>query len=133
MAMRGVPLSFEAPVDVRIGDFEITNLRVYAVYGAKEVTEVPPGGEFEIHAEYNIENLNPGTGLAAAWTTTMTVWDVTHARAIGADSFGMHSGAGLLTAHDAVNVEMPSEPTTFRVKIFANQKANAGAPPTAEW
>ena len=133
MYREAIPVSLEAPVGVRIGDFEITNLRVYALYGAEEVTEVPEGAGFEIHAEYNIENFNPGLLLAAWWTTAMTVYDVTHTSPVGYDSFGEHSGGGLLTAHDAVNVVMPGEPTTFRVKISANQKAHAGAPPTAEW
>lgn len=127
------PVGLEVVIGARIGDFEITNLVIYAWYGGQMVTEVPAGASFEIHAEYNIENLNPGWGLAALWTTAMTVWDVTHASPVGYDSFGGHSGGGLLTAHDAVNVVMPSEPTTFRVKISANQAAWAGAPPTSEW
>jgi len=48
-----------------VGDFEITNREVYAWYGGKKVTKVPGGASFEIHAEYNIENFNPGGGLAA--------------------------------------------------------------------
>lgn len=133
VSVKGIPLSFEGPVGVRIGDFEITNIVMYAVYGGEVVTEVPAGAGFEIHAEYNVENFNPGWGLAALWTTAMTVKDVTHNISVGYDSFGAHSGAGLLTAHDAVNVVMPSEATAFRVKIHANQAAYAGAPADSEW
>ncbi len=124
-------------IAAKIGDFEITNLEVYAWYGGEKVTKVPGGASFEIHAEYNIENFNPGGGLAAMWTTTLTVWDVTHGAPSNPlpayDSFGSHSGGGLLTAHDAVNCFMPDEPTSYRVKLFANQAAWAGAPPTTEW
>ncbi|MBA7705421.1 hypothetical protein ES703_114250 [subsurface metagenome] len=124
-------------IAARIGDFEVTNLEVYAWYGGEKVTKVPGGASFEIHAEYNIENFNPGLLLAALWTTTFTVWDVTHNKipegSVGYDSFGAHSGGGLLTAHDAVNCIMPNEPTSYRVKLFANQAAYAGAPPTTEW
>lgn len=135
MTLQGIAL--EAPVGVRIGDFEITNIDVYAVYGGKRVTEVPAGASFEIHADYNIENFNPGALFAALWTTCMTVWDVTHNRSSDPppayDSFGMHTGGGLKSAADAVNCYMPDEPTTYRVKFFANQQANAGAPPKTEW
>lgn len=126
-----------AIIAAKIGDFEITNLEVYAWYGGEKVTKVPGGASFEIHAEYNIENFNPGLLFAALWTTTFTVWDVTHGAPSNPPpayrSFGAHSGGGLLTAHDAVNCIMPDEPTTYRMKIFANQAAYAGAPPTTEW
>ena len=137
VSLKGIPVSFEGLVGARIGDFEITNLEIYAWYGGEKVTEVPAGASFEINAEYNIENFNPGLLLAALWTTTMTVWDVTHSRVSNPlpayRSFGAHSGGGLLAALDSVNCIMPDEPTTYRVKIHANQAAYAGAPPTSEW
>lgn len=124
------PITFEVAVEQRVGDFEITNLSVYAVSNGDVVTEVPAGKSFEIHAEYSIRNYNPGW---TNWTTCMTVYDVTHAQPVGSDEYGNHFGGGPLSAHDAVNAVMPSEPTTFRVKISANQEAFAGCPPSAEW
>lgn len=128
-----IPIRIEAPVSVMVGDFEITDIDVHAQYGGRIVTEVPAGASFEIHLKYNIRNFSPGTLAAAYWSTCMTVWDVTRNRAVGYDAFGLHYGGGVLSAEDAVNVVMPATATTFRVKIFANQAANAGAPPESEW
>lgn len=124
------PVRLEAVVAARIDDFDITNLRVYAIHENVEVTSIPAGASFEIHAEYRITNYRAGLTY---WTTCMSVFDVTHNSPIGGDSFGMHLGGGPLSAHDAVNVIMPDEPTTFRVKIHANQIAFGGCPPESEW
>ncbi|MBA7499311.1 hypothetical protein ES704_02051 [subsurface metagenome] len=126
------PVTFERVVAARVGDFDVTGLRVYAVHNNIEVTEVPAGASFEVHAEYTIRNYNPGLTW---WTTCMSVYDVTHNRPVGHDSFGAHIGGGPLSAHDAANIVggMPDEPTTFRVRIHANQKSHFGCPPESEW
>ncbi len=128
-----IPLTIEAQVDAIVGDFEITNIDIFALSDSVRVTAVPAGKGFEIHAKYKIQNLNPGVLLTGYWSTCMTVWDVTRSKAVGYDAFGTHYGGSILTAEDAVNVVMPASATTFRVKIFAEQLANAGAPPQSSW
>lgn len=127
-----LPISFEYEANAVVGDFEITNLVVYAQYQGNKVTEVPAGANFEIHADYNVKNNNPST-LFPLWTTCMTVYNVTAGETVGSDTYGEHVGGGTKDAHDAINTTMPDVATTYRVKIFANQKQGAGAPPTSQW
>jgi hypothetical protein len=127
-----VPVAFEFVTDTVVGDFEITNLDVYAQYQGDRVDEVPEGAGFEIHADYLIKNNNPTT-LFPLWTTCMTVYNVTEGKREGYDTFGEHTGGGTKDAHDAINATGPSQATTYRVKIFANQKQGAGAPPNSQW
>jgi len=129
---KGVPVSFVYETEVTVGDFSVTNLDVYAQYGANRVTKVPAGANFEIHADYNVKNANPST-LTPLWSTSMTVWNVTDNKAVGSDNYGNHSGGGVKDAHDAINAVMPAKATTYRVKIHCNQAANAGAPPQSAW
>lgn len=127
-----VPVAFQYQVDAVVGDFEITNLDVWAQYLDARVTEVPAGASFEIHADYLIRNLNP-TLLFPLWTTCMTVYNVTAGKKERYDTHGEHTGGGTKDAHDAINATGPSVATTYRVKIFANQKQGAGAPPDSQW
>lgn len=113
-----------------VGAFTITDLTVYAQYGGSQVTQVPPGASFEIHANYKISNSAAGLTY---WSTSMTVYNVTDSVAVGSDNFGQHYGTGVKTASDAINSTGPSKTTTYRIRIFANQAANAGAPPTSQW
>ena len=110
-------------------DFSISGLRVYALYGSQEDVPVPAGKGFEIHAEYTIINAQPGL---TAWTTCMTVWDVTHNKAVGSDPNWVHYGAGGL-AKDAVNVVMPADGAKYRVKIWATQSSTTTSPPQSSW
>jgi len=133
MSLRGLRKLWVAQT---VGDFTITNLVVYAVYGGSQVTQVPPGASFEVHADYNIRNATAGT--LDYWTTCMTVWDVTKSRpetsaGPGYDTYGQHRGSGTLSASDAINAYGPTASTNYRIRIFANQAANAGAPPTSQW
>jgi hypothetical protein len=128
-----IPLAIEARVETIVGDFEITDVDIFALYGSSRVTAVPAGSRFEIHAKYKIQNGSPGALLGGYWTTCMTVWDVTRGKAVGYDIWGSHYGGGVLTAEDAVNVVMPASATTFRVKIFANQLWDAPVPPESTW
>jgi len=124
-------ISLQSGIGGTIGDFYIDNVEVYAWYQNRKVTEVPAGQSFEIHAEYDIANLNAGLTL---WSTCMTIYNVTKGESVGSDLYRNHSGKGLLTAHDAVNVRMPDEATTFRVKLFANQGSlGVDPPPEREW
>jgi len=110
-----------------VGDFEITNVDVYAQYGGQRVTSVPVGGSFEIHADYMIKNLNPSF-WSQFWSTAMTVYEPVSGL-IDADLFGDHYGGAWEDAHDAVNVVMTPESVNFFVQIFANQQHGAGRPP----
>lgn len=123
-------VAFQVEIGAVVGDFEITNVDVYAVYGGSRVTQVPAGGNFEIHANYNIKNNAAGLTW---WSTSMTVYNVTAGVPVASDNFGQHSGGTVRSAADAINAVMPSVNTTFRVKIWANQAANAGAPPQSDW
>ncbi|MBU0778166.1 hypothetical protein KKF82_07900 [Patescibacteria group bacterium] len=130
---RAYPIKFERVVAARVDDFEVTGLRIYAVVDGDEVTEVPGGANFEIQARYEIRNYAAGITW---WTSCMTAYDVTHDRPVepkGYDATGTHLGGGPDAQVDAINATMPDGPTTFRVKIHANQKANAGAPPEEDW
>lgn len=112
-----------------VGDFEITNLVVFAEYKGKRVTQVPLGANFEIHAEYNIVNYMAGFTW---WTTCMTVFNVTDKLPVDADTYGIRLGAKA-SGKDAINLVMPARTTMFRVIIWANQEAFAGAPPESQW
>lgn len=116
------------------GGFETRNIKLYALYGGVPVTEIPVGQSFEVHLEYEIINPNGG---ATWWSTSFTVWDVTHNKvpqgSVGYDNFGQHLGTSWKVAHDAINAVMEANNTSYRVKLWANQIANAGNPPTSEW
>lgn len=135
---KGVPVSFVYETDVTVGDFSVTNLVVYAQYGGVKVTKVPAGANFEIHANYTVQNANPST-LTPIWSTSMTVWNETDNKIAGltldtsSDNYGYHTGGGAKSASDAINAVMPAKATIFRVKIHCNQATNAGAPPTSAW
>lgn len=128
-----IPITIEARIAID-GDFQISDLDVFAVHGGEErVTDVPAGASFEIHAHYNLKNFNPGITY---WTTCMTVWNATENKVSypppGYDTFGYHRG-GEINGRDSVNCIMPDAPTHYIVTIFASQYANAGAPPESEW
>ena len=126
------PVRFIFETDVQVGDFEVTGLDVYAQYQADRVTKVPAGANFEIHANYTIENHNPST-LTPIWSTSMTVYDETGNEPVGSDNYGYHTGGGAKSGRDAINLVMPDRPTTFRVRIICNQKTNAGTPALSLW
>jgi len=127
---REVRFTFET--NVTVGDFEVTNLDVWAQYKSERVTKVPAGANFEIHADYVVENHNPSI-LTPIWSSSMTVYDETGGIQVGSDNYGYHTGGGAKTAHDAINAVMPNRNTTYRVKIMCNQKTNAGTPPSNLW
>lgn len=118
--------------DVQVGDFEVTGMDLYAQYGADRVIKVPAGANFEIHANYTIENHNPST-FTPIWSSSMTVYDETGGEPVDCDNFGYHYGGGAKSGRDAINLVMPDRPTTFRVKIICNQATNAGTPPANLW
>lgn len=132
-------ISIEAAIGQVVGDFEIANVNVYAVYGAERVVDIPIGASFEIHAEYWIINYAT-TLLDPLYSTSMTVWDL-RAEKAGAgvspysDNFGDHIGypVAWLNAHDALNAIMEHEQAMYRVKIWANHAHGAGAPPEERW
>ena len=126
------PVNFKFEVNVIVGDFEVINLDVWAQYKGDRVTKVPAGADFEIHADYQIENHDPST-FTPIWSTSMTVYDETGGEAVDSDNYGAHYGGGLKNAHDAINAVMPDRPTTYRVKIICNQATNAGTPPLSLW
>ena len=126
-----IPLRIVSDIRAEIGGFIIKDPTMYAWYRGEAVTEVPAGASFEIHCEYTIQNTQ--AGFSVLWSTCMTVYDVTHSKPIGSDIFNMHSGGGVKSAHDAVNVKMPDEPTTFRVKIFGYNEQISTPPPVTEW
>lgn len=113
-----------------VGDFTLSGLTVYAQYGGAKVTQVPVGASFEIHADYQIQNVAAGLTF---WTTCMTVWNVTDNVAVEADTAGQHLGSNLRSEADAINATGPSKATTYRIRIWANQAANAGAPDKSQW
>uniref|UniRef100_A0A6M3M7X3 Uncharacterized protein n=1 Tax=viral metagenome TaxID=1070528 RepID=A0A6M3M7X3_9ZZZZ len=127
---REVKFIFET--DVTVGDFKVTSLDVWAQYGGDRVNKVPEGANFEIHADYVVENLNPST-FTPIWSSSMTVYDETGGERVDSDNYGYHTGGGAKNAHDAINAVMPNRNTTYRVKIMCNQKTNAGTPPSSLW
>ncbi len=124
-------ISIISSINIIVGDFEITDVDIYAQLGNQRVTEIPIGEQFEIHADYFITNKK--SGLAFTWSTSMTVWDLRGEKPIGSDNFGLHPGGGRKDAHDAINLIMEHEMALYRVKIWANQAQGAGAPPENSW
>ena len=126
----GIPVSFKYETDVTVGDFSVTSLDVYAWYSGGRVTKVPAGATFKLHADYYVANSNAGI---TAWSTAMSIWNVTDNIKESCDTHGAHTGGGSRWQQDAKNVVMPDKATTYRIKIHCNQKALAGEPPTDKW
>jgi len=125
-------ISLEADISAIVGDFEIKDVDLYAVYGAERATDIPLGASFEIHADYMI--VNRAAGFLDLWSTSMTVRD-SLGNYIGSDDFGDHRGGSWLDAHDAINAVFPADRLgmAYTVKIFANQEHGAGSPPQDIW
>ena len=95
-----------------------------------DTVEVDPAISHSIRARYRIAN--EGASTFHWWECCMTVFDVTHVVAKGSRH---ENGQGWLstTKDHSVNVGKITEPTEFRVRIWANQDQNAIAPPEGSW
>lgn len=113
-----------------MSDFTISGLSVKAQCGSNtDAHECPTGQSFEIHATGTVVNTNPGL---TDWTTCMTVYDITHGKAIGFknDSLG-HGTSDKFSL--AINLVMPATDTRYRVKIFATQHKTLTSPDQSRW
>lgn len=127
-----VSVRFTSKIAGRIGDFEITNVDIYAEQDGKRVTanEVVADRKFDIVAEYDIKNHK--TGIAFMWSTCMTVFNETEGVATGSDLY-TERGIGWEHGKDRVATKVLVS-TMFRVKLWAHQEALApGKPPQSEW
>jgi len=116
------------PENFRIEGYElyVDTTRVYP--GA--TVEVDPATTHSIRVRYQVRN--DGATTFHWWECCVTIWDVTHAKAIG--SRNDHAQGWLSTWKDqTISVGKIAEPTAFRVKIWANQDYGAAAPPTGSW
>ena len=125
------PITLEAGIAAAVGDFDIIFNDKWIQYLGGRVTEVPAGKSYEIHILYDIRNRAAGLTF---WSISTTCKNITDNVSIGYKNRGDCQFSGWKTTiEDAVNATMPSHAITVRIKIFANQVAMAGTPPTNLW
>jgi len=93
---------------------------------------VDPGADTTIGAYYIIDNAECGFGFEAWWSTAISIRDMTHNRPVGAyrdDNANGEVGDG----DPWVNVGKVTEPTEFRIRIWANQDWKAPLMPSANY
>lgn len=111
-------------------DFSLSGLVVTAVHGSnRDAKEIPPGASFEIQARGLVINTAPGI---TTWSISMTVFDITHNKAIGHKNDSIALG-GRDNFALALNVLMPASATRYRVKIFATQTTTSQSPDKSRW
>lgn len=117
------PESFQ----IDFAEYYVDALRVYD----GDTVEVDPAVAHSIRAKYRVKNV--GASTFHWWECCLTVYDVTHAKAIGSASD--HAQGWLSTTKDrTINIpNLITAPTAFRVRIWANQDYNAPPPPQGSW
>jgi hypothetical protein len=93
---------------------------------------VDPGADTTLGAYYIIDNAECGFGLEAWWSTAISIRDMTHNRPVGAyrdDNANGEVGDG----NPSVNIGKVTEPTEFRIRIWANQDWKAPLMPSANY
>ena len=101
--------------------------------------EVDPEIDHELRLDYDVRNRDPYSwgDPTGSWDTYVSVYNETNASPVGGVSDG-HQGesGGPVGTPNRVPVGRITAPTTFRVKLWANQEYGAGAhnpPPQSNW
>jgi len=93
---------------------------------------VDPGADTRLGAYYIIDNAECGFGLEAWWSTAISIRDITHNRPVGAyrdDNANGEVGDG----DPWINVGKITEPTEFRIRVWANQDWKAPLMPQGSY
>ena len=134
-----IPITFDSSgISGRVGDFEARNVDIWAEIGSTRVTKVNPGEAFEIHADFELKNYEPGSWTF--WSGCLTVWDKAQTQPVGNWNYGEFKANTTWQKpwwpanRPGVNVNSGIQvPTEFKIIIICNQKAWAGNPPESEW
>ena len=134
------PITFNPVSQIVLDGFEVKDIEVFAAEQGPlgvpppdgmetRITDVKAGQPFDIYCTYMIKNTQIGW-----WRTCTTVYNETAKSAVDADTFIRTQPVNTwIRGRDRIAAVVINTPTTFTVKLFANQEIAEERPPSRLW
>jgi len=92
---------------------------------------VPSTVAQKLNCDHKISNAECGFGFEAAWSTLVTVKDITHNVAVGYGESPADGEVG--QGNPTINLGKITTPTQYRIRVWANQDFGALPPDQSKW
>lgn len=137
---RRVELSISSPVGDRVGNFEFTNVVIYAEQDGEKILldtggvrwtgRVEADKKFDIVCEYDILNYASRGMLDFPWTTCLTVYNETKRMPVGSDRHQRVTSEE--HGQDRVAFKI-NQNSSLRATLWAHQQLKTTPPPESSW
>jgi hypothetical protein len=116
-------------------DFSLQYARLYLNNQTQlftgDVKVVDPTVNQSLNCDHVINNADCGFGFEAAWSTLVTIKDITHNTPVGDKLSNADGEVG--QGNPTISLGKVTVPTQYRIRVWANQDFGAAPPPSSQW